>query len=169
MSDARKQVTETDPGTGGIVRDLRRLKSDGSASVAELREFLKDVKGKSPQEMLGLVAKSGLTRSITLATFLFAVLLAALTLIPYGMQAREAKSPETPSAQEPAAETTAAQAVDEAPKPDTAATTPAEETNGVPSDPEHALEVLGIGETRAADPDKNPLEDKLNNLLDGVE
>jgi len=169
MPHARQQPTETEPRSGGIVRDLSQLKSDGAASVAELREFLKETKGKSPQEMLGRIAKSGLTRSIVLATFLLAVLLAALTLIPYVLQGRDAASAHTRTAEPLAAETTAASTDDVTPKPDAAAAATVEQTNDAKPDPDRVLDVLGIGETRTAEPDKNPLEDKLDNLLDGVE
>jgi len=36
-------------------------------------------------------------------------------------------------------------------------------------DPDRAIDAMGIGETRNADPNKNPMEDKLDKLLDGIE
>ena len=38
--------------------DLRQLKQNTSATVAELKAFLQELKGKSPQEMLGIVASN---------------------------------------------------------------------------------------------------------------
>jgi len=52
----------------GIARDLRHLKTHSAASVAELREFLAQTRGRRPQEVLGLVAGSHLMRSVAVAT-----------------------------------------------------------------------------------------------------
>ena len=172
MERSREHLSETRPQAGGVARDVKRLKSDGAATVAELREFLGQMQGKSPQEVLGMVAKSGLTRSIGLATLLFVVLLVALTVIPYALDRRVA------GASAPAADKGAA-AKQEAAGP--RESKPAEGPAGTPSamragdskvaqpKGDRALDALGIGETRVADPDKNPLEDKLDGLLDGVE
>jgi hypothetical protein len=168
MGNARDYLSETRPQPGGVVRDLKRLKSDGAATVAELREFIGQMRGKSPQEMLGLVANSGLAWSIVLATLLFVALLVAGTVIPYALKDR------TNDAAKPATGPTMV-AEDGAPQPDDAQpaeTAPAEtsvDTAGGEMDAEKAIKALGIDETRTADPEKNPLEDKLDKLLDGVE
>jgi hypothetical protein len=128
--------------------------------------------GKSPQEVIGMVAKSGLTRSIVLATFLFAVLLVALTIGPYlwakfGSGATGPVTDQSDTVKAPAAK------LDE-PKPDeqpaeAVATTAKEKSVGDEVDPDRAIDAMGIGETRTADPNKNPMEDKLDKLLDGIE
>jgi preprotein translocase subunit SecG len=167
---------ETRPPRGGVAGDFRRLKSDGAATVAELRDFLGQMKGKSSQEVLGMVAKSGLTRSILLATFLFAVLLVALTVGPYllGQQGADAAAPAAgagASAEQETAQPAESNPGDgraEAAGPDES---PASSGEGeaVPPDADQAIDAMGIGEARVADPDENPLEDKLDNLLDGIE
>ena len=50
--------TSDEPATPGfgIARDLQQLKTHSAASVAELREFLAQMRGRRPQEVLGLVA-----------------------------------------------------------------------------------------------------------------
>jgi hypothetical protein len=171
MADTREHMAETNPQPGSVVRDLKRLKSDGSASVAELRQFLQQMKGKSPQAMLGLVAKSGLARSTALATFLFAVVLVTLTVVPYALRDRTAKPSETAASEKPAAESAGRKPAAEIPGPEpaAAAAATADDAGKTPPVSDRALEALGIGETKTADPKKNPLEDKLNNLLDGVE
>jgi hypothetical protein len=172
MGKARDHLSESRPEAGGIARDLSRLKSDGAATVAELREFLGRMRGRSPQELLGLVAESGLTRSMLLATFLFVLLLAVLTVIPYALRDRRADA-SAPVAEEKAAEEEdAAQAAgpetaEEPGKPAAAAPVGDAEDTGV--DPERAVDAMGIGETRLADPKENPLEHKLDKLLDGIE
>lgn len=172
MANPRERVAETNPQAGGVVRDLKRLKSGGSASVAELREFLQQMKGKSPQAMLGLVAESGLARSTALATFLFAVVLVTLTVVPYALRDRTAKPSAKVAAEKSAPENAGQKSAAETPGPQPAAAAPAtagDDAGKTPPVSDRALEALGIGETKTADPKKNPLEDKLNNLLDGVE
>lgn len=173
MGSAREHLSQSGAQTGGVARDFKRLKSDGAATVAELRQFLGQMQGRSPQEVLGLVAKSGLTLSILLATFLFAVLLVALTVIPYALRDREAEAA-GPAARQGAAAEQGATAEPEGSQPapapaGTAAASPGGETGTEGADPDRALDALGIGETRVAEPDENPLENKLDNLLDGIE
>jgi hypothetical protein len=172
MGKARDQLSESRPKAGGIARDLGRLKSDGAATVAELREFLGRMRGRSPQEMLGLVAESGLTRSMFLATFLFLLLLAALTAVPYALKDRST------DASAPVAEEKAVEQQDNAHAvgPETAeelagppAAGPLVDAEDTRTDPERAVDAMGIGETRVADPNENPLENKLDKLLDGIE
>ena len=50
--------------------------------------------------------------------------------------------------------------------PTATAVTPSGETV---ANPDQVLESLGVGEARQADPKKNPLEDNLDKLLDGVD
>ena len=172
MGKARDHLSESRPKAGGIARDLGRLKSDGAATVAELREFLGRMRGRSPQEMLGLVAESGLTRSMFLATFLFLLLLAALTVVPYALRDRSADA-SAPIADQKAVEEEAAapavqpEAAEEPARPPAAA--PGVGSEDTEMDPERAVDAMGIGETRVADPNENPLESKLDNLLDGIE
>jgi len=171
MERAKEQTSETRPPTGGVARDFHRLKSEGAATVAELREFLGQVRGRSPQEVLGLVAKSGLTRGIFLATLLFVVLLAALTVIPYALEQRGADRKTPVAGQEAGSASDAANPAEpnptKQPGPEASAGE-AGETNAPPN-ADQAIDAMGIGETRVADPDDNPLEDKLDGLLDGIE
>lgn len=154
-----------------IGRDLKRLKSDGGATVTELREFLGQMQGRNPQEMIGMVANSGLTRSMLLATFLFVLVLGVLTVIPYFL-AGDGADGATPVATQAAVE---AEAIAEPvplegseaepgtdAEPEAAASQPGQ-------DPDRAIDVMGIGEARIADPDENPLENKLDKLLDGID
>jgi len=172
MGKARDHRSESRPKAGPLARDVGRLKSDGAATVAELREFLGRMRGRSPQEMLGLVAESGLTRSMFLATFLFVLLLAALTVIPYGMRYRSADA-SGPVAEEKAAEEAdntqalGPESTEEPAKP--AAAAPSVDAEDTRMDPERAVDAMGIGETRVADPNDNPLEDRVDKLLDGIE
>jgi hypothetical protein len=174
MEPARKRLSETEPRSGGVARDLKRLKSEGAATVAELREFLGQMKGKSPQEVLGLVAESGLARSILLATLLFVVLLVALTVGPYLLAQSGADESAPVADQATASEVNAATPAEPEPAKQpgegaSAAVDPSAAEAGAPPDADRAIDAMGIGETRVADPDDNPLENKIDGLLDGIE
>jgi hypothetical protein len=164
-------LSETRPQTGGVVRDLKRLKSDSTATVAELREFLGQMRGKSPQEMVGLVAKSGLVWSTCLATLLFAVLLIGLT-VPFVKKGGQDTAGPATTQNSAASDEDTAKPGDSEPTEEpaeTASKAPTTDADGNEVDPERAVDAMGIGETKTADPDENPLEDKLDKLLDGIE
>ena len=167
---------EPRPAPFGIGRDLDRLKTGGAATAAELREFLGQMRGKRPQEVLGLVAGSGLAKSMLTATLGCLVLMAALTVIPYFLYHRGPKpaakaAPKAAAAQAVPAKTAAAQP--DAPKTDQAAKTakaPApESTSAPPAHVERAIKAMGMDETKLADPKKNPLEKSLDKLLDKIQ
>ena len=67
-------------------RDLKQMGKNSQAVVGELREFLANLKGKSPKEMMGAVAESNLFLSMVVATVVMAVLLVAFTAIPYALK-----------------------------------------------------------------------------------
>jgi len=172
MGKADEHLSEIRPQTGGAFRDIERLRSDSAATVSEIREFLSQMHGRSPQEVIGVVAKSGLARSIILATFLFVLLLIACTIVPYLLNERDGGTAGAAAGQTDAAKAPAAKP-DES-KPDeqpaeTVATTAKDKSVSEEPDADRAIDAMGIGETRSADPDKNPMEDKLDKLLDGIE
>ena len=148
----------------GPLTDLHSVRSNGSASLGELREFLGTLHGKSPQEVIGIVSTSLLVQSMLIALAGTALILFVFTLGPYFVYGPpQAKA----AAKKPAA--AAAPAGTSAP-----ASTPAnaESTAATTSQPdvEAASKVLGIDETKPADPKKNPLDNpSLDKLLDGVE
>ena len=148
----------------GPLNDLRTVRSNGAVSLGELREFLGTLHGKSPQEVIGIVSTSLLVQSMLIALAGTALILFVFTLGPYFVYGPpQAKA----AAKKPAA--AAAPAATSAP-----ASTPAnaESTAATTSQPdvEAASKVLGIDETKPADPKKNPLDNpSLDKLLDGVE
>src|SRR5262245_34787966 len=75
--------------------DLRRTKLSGAASVQELKEFLRQHRGKSSQELLGELGKSNLFQAMVKSTIGCVGLLAVLTVVPYFTQGgpQEKKSP----------------------------------------------------------------------------
>lgn len=57
----------------GFTSDVRTLKESGAVSVAELREFLKSLKTRNPQEVIGIVSSNLLVQSLGLACVITAV------------------------------------------------------------------------------------------------
>ncbi len=171
METPKQESSEPEQASGRIGGELRRLKSDGAATAAELREFVGQMRGRSSQEVLGMVAESGLARSVLLATFGFAVLLIVFSAIPYyfGDRDAEASGPVAAEGADGAEDATQGGS----PSAAQTATQPAADTAGPSSDTEpngdEVIDALGIGETKTVDPDKNPLEDSLDNLLDNID
>ena len=132
--------------------DLRELRGNSQATVRELQEFLRQLKGRSPQEMLGVVASSQLARSLVQATVIVAAAILVFTAIPYFFGNKE-QAAATPPVKAPAPETPAAPAPPEA--------KPAQET-----DP---LSVLGVGGNLPAPANENPLENSDDDFLKDLE
>ena len=148
----KSKPTETRTAMASSKADLRELRDNSRATVGEIQAFLRELKGKSPQEMLGVVAQSGLFRSLVLSTGLVVGGILLFTAIPYFMGSDEKPAPvskpptpveaplETPKTLEPAAE----------PAPD-------------------PLSKLGVGEELSAPPNTNPLENKGDDFLKDLE
>lgn len=145
----------------GIARDLHHLKKHGGMSLAELRDFVRQLHGRKPSEVMGIVSNSALIRAMLESTIFLGILIAVMTIVPF-MMAGEKEKP---------ASTTATAASSEATPPavtaDPAAKTTSTDGPISAEDAQKAVDVMGLGETKAADPNKNPL-DNLDNLLDDV-
>lgn len=174
------------PGSSGptpMGRKLRRLGADVAASSEELREFVQRFRGKSPQEVLGLVAQSGLVRATGTAAVGCAILVAVFTVLPYAWGrafGRTASSKPAPAASHAAQQQTPAgsPAQTAGSEPAQAADAPAvpegkasavSDAAGQPAPPESEaiLEKLNM-DTEPADPNVNPLEDASDDLLDDL-
>jgi hypothetical protein len=155
-------------------RELRNLHANGSASLAELREFLAELKGRKPQEVIGIVSASLLAQSMVIATLATIAILAIFTVGPYLIygppQAKAATGKRTEAkaaANSPSAAPTAANAP-------AVAAEPAQAKSDAPAsagpDLERATKAMGLDETKPADPKKNPLDSpNLDKLLDGID
>jgi hypothetical protein len=133
--------------------DFRELRANSSATVQELQEFLREFKGRSPQEMLGVVATSQLFRATVLSTILVALTIVALTAAPYYLG-------DKPEETEPIA-------VEPAPVPTPAPAKPAPAPAKTPED--KAPKTLGVDQTLTAPANSNPLEDKKEDFLKDLE
>ena len=67
-------------------------KENRQAAASELREFLAQMRGKSPKEMLGTIASSNLAQSAITATAAISIAIVACTIIPFGLNKVFAKS-----------------------------------------------------------------------------
>jgi hypothetical protein len=163
MDQTREQLEQkVEPSTG----DMQRLKSDASASVDELREFVAGLKGRSPQEVLGIVTGNSLFQGVIQATVLCVVVVAAATVGPWFLA-----SEDTATVQAAAADTDAPADTAEAPADDAADTAVAAtgDTGTGVVDPASAATAMGIDEVKTADPNANPLDANLDNLLDALD
>lgn len=131
--------------------DLREMKNNSHATVQELQAFLREFKGRSPQEMLGVVAASQLARSFGLATALVTGAILLFTAIPYFFPGKDSKPPvATTTPLTPAPPSVVPTAPPELPKAD-------------------PLAPLGVGEQLTAPANKNPLENKGDDFLKDLE
>lgn len=148
---------ESTPPLASTRSELRNLRTNSQATVAELKAFLAEMKGRSPQEMLGMVAGNRLFRAMIHSLILIGVILLVFTVIPYLTRESE-PAPAPAAATEEAAE--AAPAGPEAvPEPAVM-----EETTGP-----DALETLGVGEEIAAPPNVNPLDGDTGSFLEELD
>ena len=154
MKGKSKNTGESRTSMASAKADLRELKANSSATVQELQLFLRELKGKSPPEMLGIVASSQLIRAIVLSVILVIVAIFALTAIPYFLGNKETPDPEQPIVTNP---------VTPAPEPKEAKPTP----NQIkPAEP---LAPLGVNEKKTAPANVNPLEDDGGSFLKDLE
>ena len=157
MSPTSRDPVEPQP---GMRRDLRRAREGTFATAVELREFVQNLKGKSPQEVLGAVANSGLAQGVVLSSLITLIVMAVFTIGPYFWYEKP-----KPVQKEPVA---AAQPV-AAVAPVATAASPADKSQATAksaaANAQQTLEKLGETETKTADPKVNPL-DNLDDLLD---
>ena len=151
----------------GMFKDVKRLRSDGTASVEELRAFLGELKGRSPQEMLGIMAESGLVRGMVSATIATVALLFVFTIGPwaYGELAGEPEQAKTATRPVPADSAAAKTPADLATQAASAAASVGDPGSTPPApagqpDLGAASKALGISEAKTGEPNLDSLLDK---------
>jgi hypothetical protein len=154
-------IKTKDAPTLDVTGDFRNLRTHGGATLEELKTFLGNLRGKSPQEVIGIVSSSMLIQSIVIATGVTIVLMVVFTVGPYLVWGPpKGKSAPTPAVATPIA-----------PAPALAAAAKAEtKSDGTPSSEEaaKAAKAMGMDEAKTADPKTNPLEKDFDKLLDGA-
>ena len=152
-------------GIGGITADIRSVKHNGAASITELREFMRSLKGRKPQEAMEIASNNGLIRGLMISTIGFLMVLFVFTVIPFYLHEDEVVTQQgiTPTSQSAGDTQESKSAADSGTQAGTdSAQTPTAQG-------EELLDKLQIGETKTADPEANPLDSQFNDLLDGIE
>ena len=146
-------------------RDFKNLSRNVSATAGELREFLTQMQGKGPKEMLGLVAQSPLFKGIQQSVIIFVSIILVFTIIPFTINffaPEDDKQTATEASASPSTEESTQQEEDTIPNEEGTIQTPLGETAiGNP-----VIDTLGIGETKEAPTKVNPLDDTGDDLFD---
>ena len=143
--------------TVSIASDLKKIRRNTAASSQEIRGFLAQMRGKSPQEMLGMLASSSLVKCTLQSGIGWLVVIVVFTLGPWLWSSMNPPAPKVappPAATVPATPAAAA-----------AAPAPVEPKAAEPAAPAKVTEKLGIGETKEAPANQNPLEKASDDLL----
>lgn len=152
------QSEDSTPSRGALAStkaDLRELSGNSRATVQELQTFLRELRGKSPHEMLGVVASSYLVRALGISTAIVIGGILVFTAIPYFFGTKEAPAAVVTSNPPPVPPPAAVQ---EAPKP-----------VPIPVPKPDPLAPIGVGEQLSSPPDRNPLENKGDDFLKDLE
>ena len=163
--DVRQTGTPRGP-MSSPMRDIRNMRRNISATAGEVREFMGKLRGKSPREVLGIIASSSLIRSMVTAAIAVGILLVTFTIIPYGWskitgsETEETTSTESENEGEP--EGGGAQASNGGDE------NPEQPGSGTDDPPPSAPEVLGVGEEKKAPTNINPLDGSADGLFDDV-
>lgn len=168
--------TINDPSAPGtrLGREFKNAAEGSKASAKELHDFIQSMRGRSPQEVLGAVANSGLAQGIgvsAVGTILLFVLFSAVPYLIYGPpQVKPKAAPEKivvqPTADPKSNESVATKNTESDSSKSADNANAAQGADGAVN-PTRALEKLGESETKNADPNVNPLENGLDDLLDG--
>ena len=152
----------------GLGRDLDRLKKHGGMTLTEMREFIRQLHGRKPSEVLGIVSNNALIRALGESVVYSGLLIVVLTVVPFLFASDEKVSgSKTSPAIQANNEATSPAAATDNPVSGTATAVTGADGSITTEDAQKAVKAMGLGETKTADPDKNPL-DNLDNLLDNA-
>ncbi len=163
------------PGVGPV-RELNELRAGSAASLVELREFLAKLKGRKPQEVIGIVSASMLVQSMAIALAIVVGLLILFTLGPYLIYGPPQSKQAASATSMPVANQTAEPVA--APENTAAANAASNTSSSMPDDKpkpgepdlKRGTQAMGLDEAKQADPKKNPLDSPdLDKLLDGID
>jgi hypothetical protein len=154
-----------------MLNDVKNLKESGNASLAELRDFLKGLKTRTPQEVIGIVSTSLLVQSLAISCVVTIGLMVVFTIVPYLVYGPNQPQSASSKPAKPAttAGSEAKSAANETPGATAVASDTANPTANSGADAAKAAKVMGLDETKPADPKRNPLDKPdLDKLLDGL-
>lgn len=186
MNDSNPNETGARP-MAGPMNDLRKIRANGGATAKELRDFLAQMQGRNPREVLTAVSTSGLFRGLVAASIWTLIIVTVFTAGPYVMaeikgdkkeQAAAAKGEEGKDDEKGDETAKTADAKSDPAAAAAAATTAKAGDPGTPAAPgtpptgaaaTKAVDALGIGETKSAPANVNPLEKAADDLLKGLD
>jgi len=151
-----------------VSRDVKNIKKNTSTVAVELNQFLAEIRGKSPTEMLGAFAKSNLVQSGITATIILLCILTITTIIPFAFNNKKnSKQNITIETSTSTSTTNVPQRVITTPIANSSETNkPVKKTTKAP---ESVAKTLGIGESKeGAPPEPNPF-DSTGDLLQELE
>ncbi len=169
MDQTREQLEKPPATSTGIAADMKRLKSDTASTAEEVREFIANLKGRSPQEVLGAVSESGLVQATIQATFGCLIVLVACTVVPWALKSDEPAVAAATDSTTTAATDASDDAADDPPSETASADAPSGNNAPGSSDAARAAAAMKIDETVVTDPKSNPLDGNLDKLLDGLD
>ncbi len=142
----------------------------GGVDVLGLTEQLR---GNSPDEVLGSMNQASLTQGIAMASIVTVVLMALLTIGPFvfgsGPKKKKGGKPAVAAATQDKEQARAAS--QDSADGNAAAGESATATTAVGGEPKvsaKALKKLGVDDVKKSDPKKNPLEDSVEDLLKDI-
>lgn len=173
MEQTRDHLEKPPATSTGIGADMKRLKTDASSTAEEVRDFIANIKGRSPQEVLGAVSESGLIQATFQATVGCVIVLGILSVVPWLLRSEETATAAT-STDDSAATAEADGNSDAAAEAGASSETASAGTRSASdsptgSDAAKAASAMKIDETVVTDPKANPLDGNLDKLLDGLD
>jgi hypothetical protein len=179
MNDDQQQAVGGTGPMSSVTRDVQAVRANSASTAKELRAFLVQLKGRSPREMLGMVAQSSLIKSVATATLLMAVVILVATIVPYGIgkYKQVVGNAKEKLRTEMAGMPTDDEASGSELEPDTpgspASPSATDKVNGAATVKKPAStsleDTLGIGDALEAPADVNPLESKADDLFKDLE
>ena len=149
--DGKSAPAQTKP-MASLSRDFGNLKRNTSSTAVEVRSFLAEMQGKSPREMLGVIAQSDLVGSLLVSTAIICFLLVAFTGIAFALTDDEAQP--TAASTGPAPENQPAQ--------ETNGRAPTTGTTDNSTPEEKAAKAMKVDQTKKGDPKELDLFDGKN-------
>lgn len=161
--DRNSNDNPVSPPTGiGLPSNMRSLKENGVASVAEMRAFFKSLKSRKPQEVIGIVSSNLLVQSLGIACVATAIFMAVFTVGPYLIYG-------PPTAKAPPPKPAASAVATDGNGPSAGGNAATRTAPSGQPDAERAAQIMGLEEAKPADPKQNPLDrPDIDKLLDGL-
>lgn len=153
-----------DPHQDDLQQPPRGLRENSAATARELSEFLAKMKGKPPQEVLGVIAQSGLARGLVLSTVAITLLLLVGTAAPFAWSHLTGGSSDGKQSSTDSGDKKNDGEADKKTE-DSPAAADAKTAKKQDNPDEDILKKLGIGETKTVPKNFSPLDNRNDDLF----